>query len=118
MTPLFAFLEASTLRSVRFTDLGYNTSGETIELEMKGQARGYAALALQADAISNSQYFTDPIFSDLTLDDRGNVAFTFKAKVDPALVSFRQGVEKAETPVAPPITPTTTGTSSATTTSP
>ncbi|MFZ2484500.1 MAG: hypothetical protein WAX80_02315 [Minisyncoccia bacterium] len=97
LIPLFEFLEVSTPRTVRFTEFRYSVSNQGLELIMRGEARGYAALALQADILNKSQYFKNPIFSDLTLNDRGDVRFSFKAIVDPYLVSYR-GRVTAQTP--------------------
>lgn len=94
ISPLFDFLESSTLRSVRFTEFGYSTTDKGIELRMSGEALGYSALALQSEAFSASQYFKNPVFSDLNLDEDGNVTFTFKATVDPTLVSYKRIIEQ------------------------
>ncbi len=95
-SPLFEFLEVSTPRTVRFSDFRYSMTEQGLELSMRGEARGYAALALQADIFSKSQYFKDPIFSDLNLNERGDVGFSFKTTVDPSLVSYQREVEKLE----------------------
>ena len=97
LVPLFEFLEVSTPRSVRFSDVRYSMTGKGIELTMRGEARGYAALALQADIFSKSKSIKDPIFSDLNLNEKGDVRFSFKAIVDPSLVSFTNTVEGAGT---------------------
>lgn len=94
LTPLFEFLEISTPKTVRFSDFHYSVTKEGLELSMKGEARGYAALALQADIFSKSQYFKDLIFSDLDLNNKGDVIFSFKAIVDPNLVSYQQVIER------------------------
>lgn len=110
LSPLFDFLQSATLRSVRFTDFRYDTEKEGLALTMKGQARGYAALSLQSDVFSESPYFKEPIFSNLDLDDRGNVVFTFAALVDPAIVSYRGQVERAVVPSNQPVEPAQSGT--------
>ena len=88
LTPLFEFLEKSVPIRVRFSNFRYSVTEKGLELSMRGEARGYAALALQADIFSKSQYFKDSIFSDLNLNERGDVDFSFKAIVDPNLVSY------------------------------
>jgi hypothetical protein len=92
-TPFLAFLEQSTLRSVRFTELDYNATPGGIELKLTGEAQGYSALALQADVFTKASGFKSPHFSDLRLNDSGNVVFTFKTTVDPNLVSFKKVLE-------------------------
>ena len=93
LTPLFEFLGVSTPRTVRFSNFRYSMTGQGLELSMSGEARGYAALALQADIFSKSQYFKNPIFSNLNLNERGDVSFSFKTIVDPNLVSYTREVE-------------------------
>lgn len=104
VTPLFEFLENSTPRAVRFNDFRYLTSENGLELHMRGEARGYAALALQADIFSKSAHFNGPIFSDLSLNERGEVLFNFKTTVSPDLVSYTNEVERLGVPaVAAPV---------------
>src|SRR3989344_4992453 len=93
LTPLFEFLEISTSRTVRFNSFSYSTTDRGLELDMKGEARGYAALAFQADIFNKSKYFKDPIFSDLNLNEKGSVVFSFTAVVDPSLVLYKQQAE-------------------------
>jgi len=94
LLPLFEFLEISTPKTVRFIDFQYLVTDQSLELSMIGEARGYAALALQADIFSKSLYFKNHIFSDLSLSDKGDVRFVFKTVVDKDLVSYTREVEK------------------------
>ena len=98
LTPLFEFLEISTSRTVRFNSFSYSTTDRGLELDMKGEARGYAALAFQADIFNKSKYFKDPIFSNLNLNEKGSVTFSFKATVDPSLVLYKGRVEPSLEP--------------------
>ncbi|OHB11493.1 MAG: hypothetical protein A3G05_01660 [Candidatus Zambryskibacteria bacterium RIFCSPLOWO2_12_FULL_45_14] len=93
LTPLFKFLEVSTPKTVRFTDFQYTVTDKGIELSMRGEARGYATLALQADIFNKSQYFQDSIFSNLSLNEKGDVIFSFTTMLDPNLVSYSRGIE-------------------------
>ena len=111
LSSLFAFLEVSTPRTVRFSDFRYSMTQQGLELAMVGEARGYAALALQAEIFDKSPYFKDSIFSDLRLNTKGDVTFSFKAIVDPSLVSYGREVERLGAPV-----PTPSATSTATST--
>lgn len=88
ITPLFAFLESSTPASVRFTSFDYSATEEGLTLILNGEAKGYAALALQAQIFNSSRYLRNQIFSDLTLNDRGGVEFSFKALVNPELLVY------------------------------
>ena len=76
---------------------------------MTGEARGYAALALQSDIFNKSQYFKDSIFSNLKLNTKGDVIFSFRAVVDPSLVSYQREVERIGA-LAPIATSTATST--------
>jgi len=114
LSPLFEFFEVSTPKTVRFKDFSYTKTPQGLELKIIGEARGYAALALQADIFDKSQYFKTPIFSDLSLNEKGDVNFSFKAMLDPTLVSYERKVERLG---ASPIVPTeSTSTSTATST--
>jgi len=97
LSPLFEFLEVSTPRTVRFSDFRYSMTPQGLELSMTGEARGYAALALQAEIFDKSPYFKDSIFSDLRLNTKGDVTFSFRAIVDPSLVSYQREVERIGT---------------------
>ena len=88
MTPLLEFLEASTLASVRFNNFDYSVEKDGLELNLSGEARGYSALALQSQVFNSGRYFTHSVFSDLKLNERGGVEFTFKTKVNPELLSY------------------------------
>lgn len=102
LSPLFDFLAVSTPKTVRFSDFHYSKTPQGLELLMKGEARGYAALAFQATIFNNSQYFKDSIFSDLSLNTKGDVNFSVKTIVDPNLISYQKEVERIGTsPILP-----------------
>ena len=109
LSPLFEFLEISTPKTVRFSDFRYSMTPQGLELSMTGEARGYAALALQSDIFNKSQYFKDSIFSNLKLNTKGDVIFSFRAIVDPSLVSYQREVERIGA-LAPIATSTATST--------
>ena len=54
LTPFFEFLESSSPRLVRFSDFRYAVGVEGIEVTMRGESRGYEALALQSDIFNKS----------------------------------------------------------------
>ena len=122
VSPLFEFLEKSTVKTVRFSELTYITNDAGVELIMTGQAQSYASVALQADIFSKSPYFKNVVFSDLRLDERGNVVFTFRSMLDNSLISYQRQVEDLEAPKLPraeieeKIVDTTAATSTATST--
>ena len=115
LSPLFEFFEVSTPKTVRFKDFSYTKTPQGLELKIIGEARGYAALALQADIFDKSQYFKTPIFSDLSLNEKGDVNFSFKAILDPTLVSYERKVERLGASPIVPTEPTSTSTATSTT---
>ncbi len=121
VSPVFDFLEKNTLKTVRFTDFKFNSTSEGIKVTFHGQARGYSALSLQADQFNKSKYVRNPIFSDLTLDDKGNVIFAFSGDLDPSIISYKNQVQIPDATITAPIsvstsTSTTTPNSSTSTT--
>ncbi len=96
LSPLFSFLESSTPRSVRFNEFSFTTSQEGLRLVLKGEASGYGALAGAAKIIQDSPNFKDPIFSDLKLDERGNVTFSLKALISSDLLSYERQITALE----------------------
>jgi len=117
LSPLFKFFDASTLRTVRFNDFFFSTNEKGLRIVIEGEARSYASLALQADLLNKSSYFKEPVFSDLRLDERGNVAFTFEAGIDGSLLSYKQEVERLGLPRVAPAVATSTATTTRSTTS-
>ncbi|MEX2010205.1 MAG: hypothetical protein WD874_00140 [Parcubacteria group bacterium] len=117
ITPLFEFLEANTLQNVRFTDFSYSTTDKGLTLAMKGQARGYSAVALQSEMFNRSKFIKSPAFSDLDLDLKGNVTFSFSATLDPVFISYKTQLQGV-VPVTPSVTPQVVGTTTSTTTRP
>lgn len=116
VSPLFKFLDASTLRTVRFSDFTYKDADGNQKVIITGEAKSYASLALQADILNKSEFFKEPVFKDLHLDERGNVAFTFEASVNPKMLSYKKEIEKIAVPVIVPTTSTSTATSTSTST--
>lgn len=117
ISPFFSFLETSTPRSVRFTDFNFLMGQEGPEVVMKGEARSYAALALEADALYKAKEFKNPVFSDIRLDERGNVVFSVRAAISPDFLSYQRQVTRLSAPIRPATTtPVFTATSTATTT--
>ena len=82
--PLFAILEELTLHTVRFTKLDFD--GQKLELE--GAAIGYTDLAAQLKVFEASRSIESAVFSDLGLDQQGNVTFTLKLSPVSSLLAF------------------------------
>ncbi len=92
---VFTLLEELTLKSVRFKKFGYTASSEKITVSMSGEAKNYSSIALQSDVLGKSPYVKNPIFSNLSLDSKGNVNFDLTADIDPSLVSYSAAIERA-----------------------
>lgn len=93
LSPFFDYLENATLRNMRFTEFKFTQTDKGLEVMMKGQARSYSDVALQSEAFNKSKIFADPVFSDLELDAKGNVTFTFRALLDQAAVSYKKRID-------------------------
>ncbi|OGG55082.1 hypothetical protein A3D62_00740 [Candidatus Kaiserbacteria bacterium RIFCSPHIGHO2_02_FULL_49_11] len=98
---LFSLLGSLTLQSVQFTDFSFSQVGDgKLSIAMKGIARDFRAIALQADLFGKNRAIQDPIFSNLNLDSNGRAVFNFSAFVDPAFVSY---VNRVDSGAAEPV---------------
>lgn len=89
VSSFFNLLESLTITSMQFENLNYQTSdsGE-IKITMKGKAPSFGTIALQSDIFGENKFIQDPIFSNLNLNNKGNVEFDFSALLDPRLVLY------------------------------
>ena len=96
VSPIFAALAQSTLKSIQFTKFSYATTGTgpsaKVAVSMSGKAASYTSIALESDLLTQNKYITDPIFANLTLDDQSNVLFDLTFNVDPHFVSFGESL--------------------------
>ena len=90
VSPIFKALDTLTLKSIRYTKFGYDFANNKIIINMSGQAVGYRSIALQADLFTKNKNIIDASFSNLTLDDKGNVLFDLQFSVDPSFVDYNQ----------------------------
>lgn len=93
ITPIFSALESLTMKTVRYTKFSYNfvtDKNVMINIKMSGVAIGYRSVALQSDLFAKNRNLIDPIFSNLTLDNSGNVLFDLEFSVDPSFVNYKQ----------------------------
>ena len=97
--PIFDFLESKTLKNVRFKSLKISFSENGVaEIEMKGEAKNFSAVALQSDVFAESKELKNPIISDIDLTLAGGVSFNFKSEADPSFVLYKnaRGIEDNE----------------------
>jgi len=89
---LFSLLQENTLRNLRFTSFDFSyLAKDKIVVTMSGEARSFGVVAKQAEAfsmITGNKAFSDSIFSDLNVNERGNVVFSFLTTVNPLTVSY------------------------------
>jgi len=93
--PIFKALQAITMKTVRYTNFSYdlgNQANANVTIKINGLAIGYRSVALQADLFATKdegKNFINPIFSNLTLDDKGDVLFDLQFSVDPSFVNYK-----------------------------
>ncbi len=93
IVPVFDVLQQLTMKTVRYTKFGYEIgtgNSPTINIKLSGVAIGYRAVALQSDLFGQNKNIIDPVFSNLTLDNSGNVLFDLDFSVDPNFVNYKQ----------------------------
>jgi hypothetical protein len=90
VSPIFDALEKLTMKTVRFTKFDYSLDGDKVKVKMSGVAIGYRSIALQSDLFAKNKNIIDPIFSNLTLDNSGNVVFDLDFLVDPSFINYKQ----------------------------
>ena len=95
VSPIFQVLQELTMKTVRYTSFNYtmpNDATGVVSVRMSGLAIGYRSVALQADLFTKNKNLIDPVFSNLQLDDRGNVIFDLTFSVDANFVNYKQKV--------------------------
>ncbi len=123
VTPIFEALEASTLRSVQYKDFSYTLNKvdtvnkvPTVTVDLTGTAKNYSTIALQSDAFSANSLIKNPVFSNLTVDDKTRaINFKLKFSTNVSDLSYQTFIDsrlekQKQVPVAPvpqpnPITP-------------
>lgn len=112
----FNVLEKLTLQSLRFSSIVYNTDVQGLLVTLKGEAKSYSVIALQSKIFSEDKNFVDPQFSDLDLNEQGNVVFTFKSHLNPDVVSYKSMIDSLSLPLIDLSVPSQSESSVATTT--
>ncbi len=107
VTPIFEALQELTMKTVQYTKFSYsigNSSGQPakeskspINVKMSGVAVGYRSIALQSDLFAKNKNFIEPVFSNLKLDEKGNVLFDLEFAVNPAFVDYKTDLLSAGT---------------------
>lgn len=100
ISPIFKTLQDITMKTISYTKFSYdfsNSKSSKIVVKMNGIAMGYRSIALQSDLFSKNKYLIDPVFSNLSLDDKGNVLFELEFSVDPNFVDYKKVLETVNT---------------------
>ncbi|MCX6757391.1 MAG: hypothetical protein NTZ44_00705 [Candidatus Nomurabacteria bacterium] len=93
ISQIFTILQQYTLKTIRYTKFSSSIAdpaGLKVNVKMSGQAIGYRSVALQADMFSKNKNIIDPSFTNLSLDNKGNVLFDLDFSVDPTFVNYKQ----------------------------
>ncbi len=115
LVPIFDELEKMTIQSIRFTSFTYERGlGVPDKVVMTGEAKSYAAIALQSDELAKNKKIVNPIFSGLSVDRDANVAFSLTFNLDSELTSYVHDVgEPGATPGTGQNAPATQGSTGA-----
>ncbi len=113
VSPIFIDLQNLTLETIQYTKFTYSLSTDknkkTIAVKMSGVAKGlkpYNSIAFQSDAFAKDDHIQNPVFSNLNLDEKGNVTFDLDFSVDPDFVNYSKALDfiKQTTSGTPPTT--------------
>lgn len=93
LSPLFDLLEKKTLEDMRFQDFSFSSvDGLGSRISMTGQGKSFNTVALQSDVFGEEPSFKDPVFSNFTLNENGDVVFDFTTSLEPSLLMYRESV--------------------------
>jgi len=92
LSPMFDLLGRITIPSIQYIKFEQRTDETGFVVEMKGLARDYRSIALQASIFNemDNNSFKNVLFSNLVKDKNNNVGFNLKFNVDPNLLSYEK----------------------------
>jgi hypothetical protein len=99
VSPVLDIIGKYTLKSVRFRSFNYNLKDGDITITMKGEAKSFSSVAVQADEFAKSPELKNPILSNYNLDGNGNVIFDFTAMVDKNSILYKKMLTSANEPI-------------------
>jgi hypothetical protein len=112
LSPMFALLGEITIPSIQYTSFEQQTNNKAFFVNIKGIARDYRSIALQAEVFNSTKgrSFKNVLFSDLMKDKNNNVSFNLKFNIEPDLLSYEKNdlPEEINTSTIPPVTTPTT----------
>lgn len=95
VSPIFQEINKYTISTVQFTKFTYavntNQSGGVTDIvvEMTGKANSFSYIALQAEELAKSKYFSNIIVSNLTENERNERSFDITFSIDPKLALLK-----------------------------
>jgi len=114
VSPIFTALQEHTLRSIQYSQFTYDIGVDTVtkkpvvNVDLTGTARSYSTIALQSDAYSQNKLIKNPVFSNLTVDDKtGRVEFKLAFTVAIEDLSYQKFFESLNTTTPAATQPTT-----------
>jgi len=93
LSPLFNLIGEITIPQVQYLKFEQSMGSEGFIVNIKGSARDYRSIALQADMFNSPKgnYFKNVVFSNLTKDEKNNnISFDLEFNVDPSLLSYEK----------------------------
>lgn len=94
---VFDFLTENTLESVSFSDFKYSLGNDGVaSLVMNGVAKSYNAVAFQSTVFGKERSLNGLIFSNLDLDNSGNVVFNLATKINPGFIAYTRKAATSE----------------------
>ncbi len=99
VSEIFPILNRLTIESVRFNNFEFkkdSAGSSDVKITMKGIARNYNSIAFQSDVFGaselygNNKVIKNPIVTDLTEDDSGEVSFTFSGTLNSSDLSYEK----------------------------
>jgi len=112
ISPIFSVLQDITMKTVRYTKFSYDMDSAKsgmVTIKLGGMAIGYRSVALQSDLFTQNKNLIDPVFSNLSLDESGNVIFDLEFSVASSFVDYQEvlkieSTNSINTPNPPPDT--------------
>lgn len=99
VSPMFDFLQQATLKSVRFKNFSFTSSGKDsvnrVSIQMSGQAKDWETVALQADEFGKTEWkkiISEPKVSNLSLNSDGSISFVFSAYINPNYLVYENNI--------------------------
>jgi hypothetical protein len=100
---VFDILQQATLKTISYSSFDITSAANSdagdasgaageaggIQFKMNGIAKSYNSVALQSDLLSKTKGIKEPIFSNINLNEAGNITFSVSALIDPGVLRYR-----------------------------